>query len=101
MSQDIDQRTLHMSPKESGDYAEYQMLDKPDGESDYRNSPVAFKGAQGNLTPSVVSNTKNPSKVVDDVEDWDFDNSDGEKSAQRVALKRRFEDLLNECRTYK
>lgn len=62
---------------------------------------MASEDAQGNLTPEANPSIDNFSEGVNDDEDWDFDGVISGKSAQCVEIKRKLQDLPEECRTKK
>lgn len=75
------------------DYTEYLMLEDQGHVSGYWKSPVTLEEVEGYLTPSMHQNIDKIPEGVDDNDDWDFNGAIGGKSAQRVSIKRKLQDL--------
>lgn len=74
------------------------MLDEQVRLTDCRSSPVAFVGAQANMSPGAESIFGGPTEVDDDEEHCNLEGAVARKSSQRVSVKRWSQDLQDECR---
>lgn len=95
------ERTWHRFLDKGGNYTKLLMLDEQNRVRRYQNKPVAFEGAQANVTPVAYPNIENLLAAKDSDEDLDFDGVIARESTQFDIVKLQLHELLDECRTKK
>lgn len=98
-SQDFAEQARHAFSEDCGAFTNYSILNGQDRIGGYRNIPVAFKGAQGNLTPEWDPNFGTRPEVSDDDKYCVFDVIIGGQSVQHVTARRWSQFLQNWFRT--
>lgn len=93
MNRDLFERSWQLFPGKSDDYTEYPMLVEQNHVVGYWNTAVASEEAERNLMSGADANIDNLPEAVYDEENWNFEGSIGKKSAHRVGIKRKSQDL--------
>lgn len=89
---------MAFNPGEGGRLHGIPMLEEQERVSGYQDGPVVSEGGRSKLTPGTDPNIAKLLKVVDDDDDWDFNNAIGGGSVHRGCVKRKMLNLEDECR---